>query len=288
MSDGKKKFYILSGYSGSGKTTALRSIEELGFYCVDNLPADLLDDFYKLLDVNKEINKIAVVIDARGKDFMRSFDHILRGIKKKFDIQILFFDTSLQEVTRRFKESRLKHPLSLQGTIKEGYHAERTILAGIRQHANLVINTTLLNVHSQKSIVQKYVLRNEENAFEIHFMSFGFKFGLPAEADVVIDVRFLDNPFFVPQLKKKTGLDRAVKGFVFKNRQSLLFIKRTKAYLDFLIKKYKDSGKNYVNISFGCTGGRHRSVVVAQELRKHFKNRKKIITKVEHRDIDES
>ncbi|MBF0104451.1 MAG: RNase adapter RapZ [Deltaproteobacteria bacterium] len=288
MNKKKKQFYILSGYSGAGKTIALRSIEELGFYCVDNLPADLLDDFSELLSVNKNIDKIAVVIDARGKDFMRSFKSTIVKLKTRFNIQVLFFDTSLEEITRRFKESRLKHPLSLHGSIKDGYEAERTILEELRQNANLIINTTLLNVHAQKSVVQKYVQRSEKQIFEIHLMSFGFKYGIPAEADVVIDVRFLDNPFFVKELKNKTGLDRVVQKYIFNNRRAHVFMNKTKAYLDYLLREYRDSGKNYANVSFGCTGGRHRSVAVVQELNSNFMKKKRVVTSINHRDINES
>lgn len=281
----KKKLLIFTGYSGSGKSAALRCIEELGYYCVDNLPATLLPHFATLLQSNKAINKIAIVIDARGKDFMKDLSHDLDDLKLKYDLKIIYFDCSLQIITQRYKESRLKHPLSLHGSIKEGYLAELKLLDGLRQQANIIINTSALNVHGLKASVQKYILQQEKKIFEIHIMSFGFKLGLPFEADIILDVRFLDNPYFNADLKNKSGLNAGVKNFILKDSHTKPFLQKTGTYLDYLIHRYREEGKSYVTIAFGCTGGRHRSVMVAEHFKAFFKKKSQVAVKTYHRDL---
>jgi len=287
MKKKKKQFYIITGYSGSGKTTSLRYIEELGFYCVDNLPAELLQSFMELLNSNHSIEKIAVVIDARGRAFMKTLETDVTKFKQKYDLRVLFLESNLQVITKRYKESRLKHPLSLKGTIKDGYNTERELLNSLRQHSDLIINTSLLNIHALKSVVQKYILRHEYNIFEIHLMTFGFKYGLPFEADIVIDVRFLANPYFVPRLKHKNGHNKEVQNYIFKDKHAALFIQKTKSYLEYLLKRYKAEGKSYVTIAFGCTGGRHRSVAMAEKLVSQLNIGEKNRIQVHHRDIKE-
>lgn len=284
----KRHIYIISGLSGSGKTTALRYIEELGFYCTDNLPAKLLNNFIKFLSQNHKMDKIAVVIDARGKAFLKSLETDLKELKKTCDYRIIFFESNLQVIIKRYKESRLKHPLSLKGSIKDGYLIEQKHLNSFRQHADLIINTSLLNVHGLKSVVQKYLLRHEKSLFEIKMMSFGFKYGLPQEADLVIDVRFLINPYFVPKLKNKNGKNKDVQKYIFKDKQTPIFINKTKSYLEYLIKQYKKEGKSYITIAFGCTGGKHRSIAIVEKLHPLMGAKTTDSIKIHHRDISES
>ncbi len=282
----KKKLYILTGYSGSGKTTALRYIEELGYYCVDNLPAKLIPDFFKLILKSTNIHKVALVIDARGRDFMTNIDTVLKKLKSRCSVEVIFFESDLNSIIRRYKESRLKHPLSLTGSIQEGYTAEKKLLEPLRQQARLTINTTHLNVHTLKAAVHKYFLRNELKLFELNVMSFGFKHGTPFEADVVIDVRSLKNPFFVPELKNHTGLNLAVQRFIAKSQGTGTFVKKTAAYLKYLVGEFKRDGRTIITVAFGCTGGKHRSVFVAEKIASLFagKTRSNIV-QVKHRDI---
>lgn len=281
----KKHIYILTGFSGSGKTTALRYIEELGFYCIDNLPAELLHEFTALIGKNKLIDKIAVVIDARGKDFMSRLEPDLTSLKKKHHLKIIFFDADLAHITKRFKESRLRHPLSLKGSIKDGFVTEKTLLSSLQEFADITISTSNLNPHKLKSIMQKIVLKDQKKVYEINFMSFGFKHGKPEEADIVIDVRFLKNPHFVAKLKNKTGTNTDVQKYVFSDSRCEPFVKKTKSYLDFLIKQYIQEGKSYTTVAFGCTGGRHRSVAIAETLGHLFKAATAHDIRIIHRDI---
>lgn len=283
----KKNLHILTGYSGSGKTLALRCFEENGYYCIDNLPAALLPQLTQLIQQNKVVTDIVVVIDARGQAFMKSLKADIEQLHKHFHVQIVFFDCSLESVTRRFKESRLKHPLSLSGSIKEGYKEERKALNMLRQMANITLNTSFLDVHAHKTLIRKYIKQKQEGILEVHLMSFGFKYGVPFEADLVIDVRFLKNPYFDPKLSKKNGLDRTVQNFVLNDPRTKQFMSKTKSYLDFLIGHYKKEGKSYVRVAFGCTGGKHRSVTIVENMKKHFLSKKSYTACVEHRDISE-
>jgi len=254
----KKQLLIISGYSGGGKSVALRYLEEIGFYCVDNLPARLLPLFTSLLLINKNIFKIAIVIDARGKDFMTDLEEDLSFVNKHFETRIIFFDCSLQTIIKRFKERRLKHPIALHGTIIEGYRKEQRLLTHLRQHATLVINTSQLNIHALKFELHKYLLKARDDFFEITLISFGYKFGLPEEADVVIDARLLQNPYFEPKLKKLTGQNKKVQHYIFDNKMGRSFLAKTISFISFLANHFNKASKANLTIAIGCTGGKHR------------------------------
>lgn len=278
------RIVILTGYSGSGKSTAIRYFEEYGFYCVDNLPGQMLKDFVQLITEKDHISKVAIVIDARGKDFLKDLDLVLDELAREHDLKIVFFECGLPEVTKRFKESRLRHPLSLTGTIKEGYDTEKTLLSGLRHRADVVIDSSNLNVHALKVLIHKYIRIRKGYGFEIHLMSFGYKFGVPQEADFVIDVRFLNNPYFVKTLRKRTGKNPKVQEYILKDPATLSFFKHTERYLRDVLKRHKVKGKPFVTIAFGCTGGRHRSVFVTEKFKSLLKKGFPQI-KTYHRDM---
>lgn len=241
----------------------------------------------KLVQSQKNIDHVAVVIDARGKPFLQNLSKDLSNLNNVYNVQVIFFDSSLEAITKRFKESRLKHPLSLSGSIKEGYNEERRILDALRQMANLTVNTSILSVHEHKSLIRNYIQRNKKGLFEVHVMSFGVKYGIPHEADIVIDVRFLKNPFFDAKLKHKNGKNKAVQDYILKDLETSVFLEKTQNYLDYLIKNYKAEGKSYIRIAFGCTGGKHRSVTVAEKFLLYYKSKKGFTARAEHRDIAE-
>lgn len=281
----KKNLLIITGYSGGGKTHALRIIEDAGYYCVDNLPAQMLKDFVTILEEKDSIEKVAVVIDARGKEFMKGFEVDLDALSRTHHVQILFIECSLHAVTRRFKESRLRHPLALKGSIQEGYQTEMILLSALRQRAHLAIDTSHMTVHTLKSLVQKFLHRNKKSRLEINLVSFGYKHGLPDDADVVIDVRFLVNPYFVPHLKAKSGKNKKVQDFIFSEGESRRFLKKTRDYIEYLLKRYENEGKSYVTLALGCTGGKHRSVAVAERLKSELMGSRHVL-KISHRDVD--
>lgn len=280
----KKHLLIITGYSGGGKTHALRIIEDAGYYCVDNLPAQMLKNFIGIIKEKDSVEKVAVVIDARGKEFMRGFDVDLDALLQAHHVQVLFIECSLNAVTRRFKESRLRHPLSLKGSIQEGYETETKLLSALRQRANLAIDTSHMTVHTLKSLVQKFLYRDKKSRLEINLVSFGYKNGLPEDADVVIDVRFLVNPYFVTELKAKSGKNKKVQNFIFSEVESRRFLKKTKDYIEYLLKRYENEGKSYVTLAVGCTGGKHRSVAVVERLKAELLRSHRTL-KIFHRDL---
>lgn len=262
---------------------ALRMIENLGYYCVDNLPASLLNEFSRLVRKNARVYDVAIVMDARGQDFMKNLLPDLMRLRRHFDVKIVFFESHLNAITKRFKESRLRHPLALRGTIRAGYNIEERLLSGLRREANFVIDTSTLTVHGLKPLLYKYLFPEHQPRLEVHLLSFGFKHGVPAEADLVFDVRFLVNPFFDPRLKLRSGKSRSIQNFVMAARESRLFVRKTLAYVEYLLQRYQEEGKTLVTVAFGCTGGRHRSVTIAETLKQRLK--RKWHVKVQHRDL---
>ncbi|OGQ46355.1 MAG: RNase adaptor protein RapZ [Deltaproteobacteria bacterium RIFCSPLOWO2_02_FULL_46_8] len=275
---------ILTGYSGSGKTSALRYVESRGFYCIDNLPAEMLGHLIHLIEKKTDINKVAIVVDARGKDFLKNINSTLDHLEKKYDLKIIFFDSNLETVTKRFKEMRLPHPLAIKGTIRQGYETEKKLLASLRHRADLVIETSGISVHALKTLLDRCLKIKLGEHFEIQFLSFGYKYGVPQEADFVFDVRVLDNPYFEKSLKTKTGKHVSVAKYIFKDRSAKPFLKKIESFLRDSLKRQQKMGKPFVTIAFGCTGGHHRSVFVVEEMKKRFCRRYKKI-KVFHRDL---
>lgn len=281
---------IITGLSGSGKSTALRALEDIGFFCVDNLPVILLPKFLAITTVSSpEIKRVAMVMDLRERSFLDKYQRIFAGLKQKgYKIQILFLESSDESLLHRFSETRRIHPLSERGMIMEGIMMEREKLSSLKKMADKIIDTTSINVHQLKDIVQRHYSPSSRNKkMVINIISFGYRYGLPADADLVFDVRFLPNPYFVEDLKNYDGHNVDVQNYVMQNKQSKEFLKKILDLMNLLIPLYEKEGKVRLNIALGCTGGKHRSVVVANKLASHFSS-KKYLVNLNHRDIKEN
>jgi RNase adapter protein RapZ len=281
---------IITGLSGSGKSTALRALEDIGFFCVDNLPVVLLPKFLSItLQSSPQIKQVAMVMDLRQKSFLEKYRRIFEHLKEKgYRIEILFLEASEESLLRRFSETRRTHPLSETGSIMEGIQMEVEKLSTLRQMADKVIDTTSINVHQLKDAIQRQFLSSaSEKRMIVNVMSFGYRYGLPADADVAIDVRFLPNPYNVEDLKNHDGHDPSVAAYVLDNAECKEFLKLGINLINFLVPLYEKEGKARLNIAFGCTGGKHRSVVMANQFSLHLQAMKYVVH-TSHRDIRES
>jgi RNase adapter protein RapZ len=280
---------IITGMSGSGKTTSLRALEDIGFFCVDNLPVVLLPEFLEIQSaVSKDVSKVAMVMDLREKSFLDTYPQIFKQLSEKGrKIEILFLDAGDDALLHRFSETRRTHPLSQRGSIMEGIINEREKLSPLKQMADKIIDTTSLNVHQLKDSVQRLFIDSDFRKMVIHVISFGYRYGLPADADMVLDVRFLPNPHFVEELKQYNGHDVRVRDYVLEGVESRTFIKKLFELMALLIPLYEKEGKVRFNIALGCTGGKHRSVVMSNELAAHF-DKQGYIVSISHRDINKS
>jgi len=286
----KLRVVIITGLSGSGKSTALRALEDIGFFCVDNLPVVLLPRFLEIRSHDvQDISKVAMVMDLREKSFTQKYEKIFARLKEKgYRIEILFLDAADEALLHRFSETRRVHPLSVKGSIMEGIILEREKLSPLKQMADKVIDTTSYNVHQLKDAVQRYFLSSSvARRLVIHVTSFGYRYGLPADADIVLDVRFLPNPHFVEELKHYDGHNPDVCNYVLGSEESKAFIQKLFKLMTFLIPLYEKEGKSRLNIALGCTGGRHRSVVMANQLGAYFSDKNYLVTIV-HKDINKS
>lgn len=282
------RFVVVTGMSGAGKRTAMKMLEDVGFYCVDNLPVPLIEKFMELVATpNGEINKVALGLDVRADQSFGDAQEILDKLRENgYLFEILFLEASDAVLLKRYKETRRLHPLALEGRVEEGVHREREILQGIRRKADYVIDTSNLLTRELKEEIDHIFVRNEEyNSLMVTILSFGFKNGIPADADLVFDVRFLPNPFYIDELKHKTGNDREVQEYVMGFPEAGVFLSKLADMLDFLIPNYVKEGKHQLVIGIGCTGGKHRSVTLANELYGAMKNRGSYGTKLYHRDI---
>jgi len=281
------RFVIVTGLSGAGKSQAIKFLEDHGFFCVDNLPPALLPKFTELCSqANSKIEKVAIVIDIRGgKLFDELFEYLSSMKEQGFCYEILFLEASDQVLIKRFKETRRSHPLSPEGRIITGIEKEKTLLEGLKKRANYIIDTSNLSIRQFKEQINSIFL--EGKSFEgviITVISFGFKYGIPIDSDLVFDVRFIPNPFYIENLKKLTGKDNLVKEYVLQFDESKEFIKRTEDMLEFLIPNYIKEGKSQLIVSIGCTGGKHRSITIAEELAALLGAKgHRVVT--EHRDI---
>ncbi len=301
---------LISGLSGSGKTTAIKALEDIGFYCVDNLPVALLPKFIELSEQSGgKISKVAVVEDVRGyvyhrgqwdqpgddvgNDYFEDSRKVLEGLRKEgYRIEILFLDCSDPILTRRYSETRRQHPLAVKGSIEEGIRVEREKLRVIREMADRVIDTSHLNVHQLKEEVQRYAHQGESpRRMVVTLLSFGYSLGIPYEADLMLDVRFLPNPYFVEELRRLPPGDPQIEAFVLQAGEAKGFLERVNGLVRFLLPLYEREGKTHLTLAIGCTGGRHRSVVIvnklAQMLREAFESRDVVLT-VRHRDAEKS
>jgi UPF0042 nucleotide-binding protein len=278
---------ILTGVSGSGKSTALRALEDAGFYCVDNLPILFLE---KLLELSGhtagEVSRIALVVDAREGRFLAEAPRVIREVRQKgSDVQVLFLDASDESLVRRYSETRRRHPLAGEGSVPDGISAERRALAEIKAVADEVIDTTTLNVHELKRLVSRRFVAGDGVRLGVTLVSFGFRFGIPTHADMVLDVRFLPNPFFIPELKPYPGTDPRVAGFVLGQPDAKAFLDRLAELSGFLLPRFRNEGKSYLTIAIGCTGGKHRSVALAAAFAERLESSGQPV-RLWHRDLD--
>jgi len=299
---------LISGLSGSGKTTAIKALEDIGFYCVDNLPILLLPKFLELCEQSGgKISKVAVVEDIRGtasypvwgetgaaqggKDFLEDSRRVIQNLQKEgYSIEILFLESSDPILMRRFSETRRQHPLAVGGSIGEGIRLEREWLQGIRDMANQVIDTSHFNVHQLKERIQKYAQEESSSGqMTVTLLSFGYSFGIPFEADLLLDVRFLPNPYFVEELKRLKGEDPKVAEYILQWEETREFLQRVQEFIRFLLPLYIKERKTHLTIAVGCTGGRHRSIVIVNRLAEMLRDevmKRGLFLSVRHRDAE--
>ena len=283
------RIVIITGLSGSGKTTTLKALEDIGFYCVDNLPPILFPKFIELCDgfTWEKITKIGLGMDIRERKFLKEYPEILGQLRAKgYDLEILFHESSEPILVRRFSETRRQHPLAGEGSVLDGIRMEKNQLAELKRDAHLVIDTSEYTVHDlQKKIFSAFRLPSTKSRLTIHIVSFGYRFGIPFDADIVIDVRFIPNPYFVDSLRSLSGNDEAVRSFIAAKDEAKRFLNKFEELLDFLIPLYEEEGKSNLTLAVGCTGGRHRSVAVVNLL-KDFFDESIYSLHVRHRDVD--
>ncbi len=283
-----KKLIIITGLSGSGKTAVSHFLEDLGFYCVDNLPSKLIPKLIELWKKKGEelVERIALVVDMREKGFLKDFPRIYRNLKaKKIPLELIFLEASDEALLRRFKETRRPHPLSPKKSIIEGIKLEKEKLDPIKNMANWVIDTSELTVNQLKELVIKRYAEKKKRTISISIISFGYKYGVPIDSDLVFDVRFLPNPFYIDSLRDRSGKSKKVCNYLLSLSETSTFLKKLYNFLDYLIPEFIREGKSYLTISIGCTGGKHRSVIVADELKRHLQKNKHEV-RVFHRDLD--
>ena len=282
------RFVIVTGMSGGGKSTALRMLEDAGFYCVDNLPVLLIEKFVELIAMpNSEVTKVALGLDVRADQSFEDVEKILHKLRDNgYSFEILFMEAGDAELLKRYKETRRVHPLSPDGRIEDGIRREREILKNMKGQADYVIDTSRLLTRELKEELDRIFVRNENyNSLMVTILSFGFKHGIPADADLVFDVRFLPNPFYIEELKYKTGNDREVQDYVMSFEEAHIFIDKLTDMIKFLIPNYVKEGKYQLVIGIGCTGGKHRSVTLANRLYEELKDQGDYGLKITHRDV---
>ncbi|MCA1061308.1 RNase adapter RapZ [Bacillus sp. AFS015802] len=277
---------IITGMSGAGKTVAIQSFEDLGFFCVDNLPPTLLPKFLELMkESGNKMNKVALVMDLRGREF---FDHLFKALDELAETswvspQILYLDADDSSLVRRYKETRRSHPLAPSGLPLEGIRQERELLEELKGRAQLIYTTSTMKPRELREKILTEFSVNKKTIFTVNVVSFGFKHGIPIDADLVFDVRFLPNPHYIDHMRPKTGLDEEVSTYVLKWNETNKFIEKVTDLLSFMLPQYKREGKSQLVVAIGCTGGQHRSVALAEYLGHHFE--KDYQTKISHRDI---
>ncbi len=284
----KLKLIIITGLSGSGKSVAVAAFEDAGFYCVDNLPAELLPKFLELpFKQESDIKGLAFVMDLREKHFLETYPEAIKELRRKnYNFEVLFMEADETVLLNRYSETRRHHPLAQDKPLLEGIREEKALMEPVKGSANRILDTSKYNIHDLKSVIFDIAKSSLDAVpMRIHVVSFGFKHGLPLDTDIIMDVRFLANPYFEPQLKSKTGRDEEVKHFVLNSPLTQEFIGKLQSLLDFLMPLYEKEGKSYLTISLGCTGGQHRSVVVAEALFEHIKRPGRPVT-LTHRDVD--
>jgi UPF0042 nucleotide-binding protein len=279
---------IISGLSGSGKSTAMRALEDSGFYCIDNLPATLIPTFVELCQHStRGLSKVAIVVDIRGKEFLEGFRKVAQDLRNEgHEVSILFLESADEVLIRRYSETRRSHPVEKERglSLPEAVRGERGEMAFLREIADEVIDTSTLNVHQLRDAIIERLIPATPHRMKVTLLSFGYSYGIPTEADIVMDVRLLPNPFFVSELRGLTGKDAQVRDYVLKQKETTPFIKRFNEMIEYLIPLYEKEGKSYLTIAIGCTGGKHRSVVITERVAEVLGQRDQQVT-VRHRDV---
>jgi UPF0042 nucleotide-binding protein len=279
------RFLIITGLSGSGKTVVSRFLEDLGYYCIDNLPAKLIPQFVDLWTRQEvEIEKVALVVDIREAGFTKEFPKVFNSIQDKIEPYLMFLEASDEVLFKRFSESRRPHPLASTKSVREGIALERKGLMQVKNLADEVIDTSTTNLAELKEILTRRLLKKKGVGLQVIVVSFGYKYGIPLDSDLVFDTRFLPNPYYIDSMRNKTGKSRVVKKYVLQAKETQSFLIRLLRFVDYLIPKFENEGKSYLTIAVGCTGGKHRSVVLANKLKEHLGNHN-YKTRVYHRDI---
>jgi UPF0042 nucleotide-binding protein len=281
------KIFIITGLSGSGKSTAIAAFEDAGFYCVDNMPVALLPKFLELpIENDCEISGLAFVMDLRERGFLSKYEAVFDSLRLKgYDFEILFLEADEKILIQRYSQTRRSHPLSQDKRILEGILTEQRQLERLRETADRIINTSPYNVHKLKSVILAIAQKEGHLAsMKINILSFGFRYGVPHDADMIIDVRFLANPYFVPELKDLNGETREVRNYVLNRKETRVFLEKYLSLLDYLIPLYEKEGKAYLTIGIGCTGGYHRSVAIAHAVSTHINKPERRVEMI-HRDI---
>lgn len=282
------KLVIVTGMSGAGKTIALKMLEDIGFYCVDNLPISLVDKFVQLVSEGTSIEKAALGLDIRSGEELGNLDEILENWRRSnVDVQVLFLDANDAVLIKRYKETRRTHPLAGAGRLENGIEKEREKLAFLKREADYIIDTSMLLTRELRKELEKIFLQDAryKNMY-VTVLSFGFKYGIPEDADLVFDVRFLPNPYYDEHLQPLTGQVQAVRDYVMQGGTADAFLKKLYDMIDFLLPNYINEGKNQLVIAVGCTGGKHRSVTIARALYEHLEAAGEYGIRIDHRDID--
>ncbi len=280
---------IITGFSGAGKSTAMNVFEDAGYFCVDNLPPEMIASLVELFrHEGSKVERAAVVSDVRGGEYFEAFSAVLDDLRAlEMQHRLLFLDAAEQALVTRYKETRRRHPLAPGGTVADGVAAERALLAGVRERADVVIDTTGMSAATLRSrIASEFVARHGAVRLSVTFMSFGFKHGPPRDGDLSFDVRFLSNPHYEPDLRPLTGLDDEVVEYIARDGRLEQLYDRLHPLLDFLLEQYVDEGKAHLVVAVGCTGGRHRSVAIAEHLAERYREREDLNVAVSHRDVD--
>ena len=287
LTAGTARFVVLTGLSGAGKSQAINALEDLGYFCVDNLPTSLLPTLARFSENDgAHVTPTAVVVDMRDPAFLDEFPRALASLRRRQSLGtlLIFLEADDNALVQRFSETRRPHPLAADQTVIEGIRKERTALARVKQIADTVFDTSELNVHELRRAFKDLSRVGQDKPLVVTVLSFGYKHGIPLEADLMFDVRFLPNPYFVPALRPLTGRDRAVQEYLCAAEATGLFIEKTADLLRFLIPQYAAEGKSYLTVAVGCTGGRHRSVAVAEALRPRLAGLDGVRLRLEHRD----
>jgi UPF0042 nucleotide-binding protein len=281
-----RQLVILTGLSGSGKSTVLKAFEDMGFYCVDNLPVELMPIFAELHAAGEgDFARAALLVDAREGVQLEKLPALLRHLRKDHPITLVYIDANEDALLRRYSETRRPHPLGKDFSVRESLRHERALMEPIRKLANVVIDTSQFNVHELRQFVTTRFKNPDKRPMLVSVVSFGYRFGVPTDADLVFDVRFLPNPHFVPRLRRFTGKDPKVRRYIQSFPQTAEFLRRMEGLLTYLIPHYIREGKSYLTIAFGCTGGKHRSVMLAESMKKALEKHG-LSAKVVHRDIE--